>query len=140
MGKRRRPTTTKTELQNDLRKGRRAPRFGFSSGMAQRKFHGTTLKARELAGFALKEIRPPAGVFIPKHSHANAHVGFILGGGFTETFTRKTLECRPLSVSYIAPDLPHTDDFRYGVHCLVLEIDRERLAQMRDVVGLREPV
>ena len=108
--------------------------------MAQRKFHGSTLKAREVAGFALKEIRHPAGVFIPKHSHPNAHVGFILGGGFTESFTRKTLECRPLSVSYIAPDLPHTDDFRHGVHCLVFEIDRERLAEMRDVAGLREPI
>lgn len=108
--------------------------------MARRKFHGTTLNAREAAGFALKEIRHPAGVFIPKHSHANAHVGFILDGGFTETFARKTLECRPLSVSYIAPDLPHTDDFRHGVHCLVLEISPERLAQVRDVVGLREPL
>lgn len=108
--------------------------------MAQRKFHGNTLKAREVAGFALKEIRHPAGVFIPKHSHVNAHVGFILNGGFTETFRRKTLECRPLSVSYIAPDLPHTDDFRHGVHCLVLEINSARLAEMRDIVGLREPI
>jgi AraC family transcriptional regulator len=108
--------------------------------MARRKFHGTTLHAREAAGFTLKEIRHPAGVFIPKHSHANAHVGFILGGGFTETFTRKTLECRPLSVSYIAPDLAHTDDFRHGVHCLVLEISPKRLAEVRDVVGLREPI
>jgi len=108
--------------------------------MAQRKFHGTTLNACEVNGFALKEIRHRAGVFVPKHSHANAHVGFILQGGFTETFTRKTLECRPLSVSYIAPDLPHTDDFRNGVHCLVFEINPARLAQMRDVAGLREPI
>ncbi|MBA3385719.1 MAG: AraC family transcriptional regulator [Chthoniobacterales bacterium] len=107
---------------------------------SHRKFHGTTLKAREVAGFALKEIRHPAGVFIPKHSHKNAHVGFILDGGFTETFTRKTLECRPLSVSYIAPGLPHTDDFRHGVHCLVFEISSARLAQIRDLAGLEEPV
>src|ERR1051326_8998685 len=104
------------------------------------KFHGTTLKARDAAGFALKEIRHPAGVFIPKHSHENAHVGFILGGGFTETFTGKTLECRPLSVSYIAPGLPHTDDFRRGVHCLIFEISPRRLARMREIAALREPV
>jgi AraC family transcriptional regulator len=108
--------------------------------MARRKFHGLTLNTREADGFTLKEIRHPAGVFIPRHSHANAHIGFILGGGFTETFTRKTLECRPLSVSYIAPDLPHTDDFRHGVHCLVLEISPARRAELRDVVGLREPM
>jgi len=108
--------------------------------MASVRFHGTTLKSRAVNGFVLKEIRHPAGVFIPRHSHPNAHVGFILGGGFTETFTRKTLECRPLSVSYIAPDLPHTDDFRHGVHCLVFEINPARLAQLRDVAALREPV
>ena len=108
--------------------------------MASVRFHGTTLKRRESNGFTLKEIRHPAEVFIPKHSHANAHVGFILSGGFTETFTRKTLECRPLSVSYIAPGLPHTDDFRHGVHCLVLEISPARLDRMRDLAALREPV
>jgi AraC family transcriptional regulator len=108
--------------------------------MASVRFHGTTLKNRVVNGFALKEIRHPAGVFIPKHSHENAHVGFILDGGFTETFARKTLECRPLSVSYIAPDLPHTDDFRDGVHCLVFEISPARLAQIRHVAALRDPV
>src|SRR5881394_3867146 len=108
--------------------------------MASVRFHGTTLKSRVVNGFTLNEIRHPAGVFIPRHSHPNAHVGFILGGDFTETFTRKTLECRPLSVSYIAPGLPHTDDFRHGVHCLVFEIAPTRLAQLRDVVALREPI
>ncbi len=108
--------------------------------MASVRFHGTTLKTRAVNGFALREIRHPAGVFFPKHSHENAHVGFILGGGFTETFTRKTLECRPLSVSYIGPGLPHTDDFRHGVHCLVFEISPGRLAQFREVAALREPI
>ena len=91
-------------------------------------------------GFVLREIRHPAGVFIPKHSHPNAHVGFILRGGFTETFTRRTLECRPLTVSYIAPGLPHTDDFRHGVHCLVFEISPLRLAEIGEVTNLNEPL
>lgn len=104
------------------------------------KFHGTTLKSREVEGFALREIQHPPGVFIPKHSHENAHVGFILNGGFTETFTRKTLECRPLSVSYIAPGLPHTDDFRHGVHCLVFEIAPAKLGDLRSLLALDKPI
>jgi AraC family transcriptional regulator len=108
--------------------------------MASVKFHGTTLQSREVEGFALKEIQHPAGVYIPKHSHEHAHIGFILNGGFTETFTRRTLECRPLSVSYIAPGLPHTDDFRNGVHCLVVEIAPQRLERMRTLLALREPI
>lgn len=108
--------------------------------MASVKFHGKTLKSREVAGFTLKEIRHPPGVFVPRHSHPNAHVGFILDGGFTETFTRNTLECRPLSVSYIAAGLAHTDDFRHGVHCLVLEIAPDRLEDMRSLLALDEPI
>ena len=108
--------------------------------MASVRFHGTTLMNRAVPGFEFKEIQHPPGVFIPKHSHANAHIGFILKGGFTETFTRKTLECRPLSVSYIAPGLPHTDDFRHGVHCVVLEIREPRLSQMQSLAALDEPV
>lgn len=108
--------------------------------MASVRFHGTTLMSRAVPGFELKEIQHPAGVFIPKHSHRNAHIGFILNGGFTETFTRKTLECRPLSVSYIAPGLPHTDDFRHGVHCVVLEISAARLSQVRGLAALDAPV
>src|SRR3954468_6515807 len=106
--------------------------------MALVRFHGTTFKSRAVNGFSLREIRHSAGVFIPKHSHPNAHVGFILDGGFTETFTRKTLECRPLSVSYIAPGLPHTDDFRHGVHCLVFEIAAERHAELQTLLRLDE--
>ena len=98
------------------------------------------MKSREVEGFALREIRHPPGIFIPKHSHPNAHVGFILHGGFTETFTKKTLNCRPLSVSYIAPDLPHTDDFRHGVHCLVFEIAPHRLERVQGLLALRDPI
>jgi AraC family transcriptional regulator len=103
-------------------------------------FHGTTLKRREVGGFALREIQHPPGVFIPKHSHENAHVGFILNGGFTEKFARKTLECRPLSVSYLSPGLTHTDDFRHGVHCLVFEIAPQRLERMESLLALKEPI
>jgi AraC family transcriptional regulator len=107
---------------------------------AHRKFHGITLKSRRAGGFSLREIQHPPGVFIPRHSHEHAHVGFILDGGFTETFTRKTLECRPLSVSYIAPGLPHTDDFRHGVHCLVVEIAPALLERVRPLLALDEPI
>lgn len=103
-------------------------------------FHGRTLRSRAVEGFTFSEIEHPPGAYFPKHSHRNAHVGFILKGGFTETFTRRTLDCRPLSVSYIAPGLPHADDFRHGVHCLVFEVAPERLATVQTLLKLDEPV
>lgn len=104
------------------------------------KFHGNTLQRREVAGFSVREIFHPPGVFIPRHSHEHAHVGFILHGGFTETFDRWALECRPLSVSYISPGLTHTDDFRNGVRCLVFEISAERLGGVQQLLTLAEPI
>lgn len=59
---------------------------------------------------------------------------------FTETFDRKALQCRPLSVSYISPGLTHTDDFRHGVHCLVFEIAAQRLNGLRELLTLNEPI
>lgn len=102
-------------------------------------FHGRTIQNRAV-GFSLREIVHPPGVFIPRHSHEHAHVGFILQGGFTETFDRRALECRPLSVSYISPGLTHTDDFRKGVHCLVFEISPARLERVRELLALPEPI
>lgn len=104
------------------------------------KFHGNTLQRREVAGFSVREIFHPSGDFIPRHSHEHAHVGFILHGGFTESFDRRALECRPLSVSYISPGLAHTDDFRKGVHCLVFEISPERLGRVQQLLTLPEPI
>jgi len=128
---------------DNLGDGDRIAHQRFSHRMASRPhidFHGRTLKSREVAGFTVREIEHPAGVYIPKHSHKNAHVGFILHGSFTEKFAQKTLECRPLSVSYLSPGLTHTDDFRHGVHCLVFEIAPGRLERARELLALKEPV
>jgi AraC family transcriptional regulator len=103
-------------------------------------FHGNTLKSREVAGFVLRETVHEPGIIIPKHSHENAHVGFILRGVFTEKCERKVLQCKPLSVSYLAPGLAHSDDFRNRVHCLVFEIAPRRLGRVRELLTLDEPV
>jgi AraC family transcriptional regulator len=103
-------------------------------------FHGDMLSSREVAGFVLREILHGPGICIPKHAHENAHVGFIIRGVFTERCERKVLECRPLSVSYLAPGLTHSDDFRHGVHCFVFEIAPQRLQVVRQLLALDEPV
>lgn len=63
-------------------------------------FHGKTLMSRDVGGFMLRELVHEPGTRIPKHSHQRAHVAFVLRGVFTERCERKTLECRPLSVSF----------------------------------------
>lgn len=103
-------------------------------------FHGNTLMSREVDGFVLREIVHQPGVKIPKHSHERAHVGFVLRGVFTEECERKKLECKPLSVSFLAPGATHSDDFRSGAHCFVLEIAPQRLERVREHLSLNEPI
>jgi quercetin dioxygenase-like cupin family protein len=74
-------------------------------------FHGNTLTSREVAGFVLREMVHKPGVSIAKHSHQCAHAALILRGAFTERCEGITLECRPLSVSFLAPGATHSDEF-----------------------------
>lgn len=103
-------------------------------------FHGDTLKSREVAGFVLREIVHKPGVKIPKHSHERAHVAFVLRGVFAEKCERKILECKPLSVSFLAPGIMHSDDFRNGAHSFLFEIAPQRLECVREHLTLNEPV
>jgi AraC family transcriptional regulator len=106
----------------------------------QRNFHGKTLMSRDVAGFAFREMVHKPGIRIPKHSHERAHVAFVLRGVFTERCERETLECRPLSVSFLAPGLTHSDDFQNGAHCFLFEIAPPRLERVREVLPMIDPV
>jgi AraC family transcriptional regulator len=103
-------------------------------------FHGKTLTSREVAGFVLREMVHKPGVSIPKHFHKCAHVAFVLRGAFTERCERRTLECRPLSVSFLAPGITHSDDFGNEVHCLLVDIAPHRLEHLRDALPLDDPI
>jgi AraC family transcriptional regulator len=103
-------------------------------------FHGNTLVSREVAGFTLREVVHASGIKIPKHAHERAHVAFVLRGVFEEKCERKTLNCKPLSVSYLAPGLTHSDDFRNGAHSFLFEISPERLTRVRELLTLNEPL
>jgi AraC family transcriptional regulator len=103
-------------------------------------FHGNTLMSREVAGFVLREMVHKPGVSIPKHSHKRAHVAFVLRGAFTERCERTTLECRPLSVSFLAPGITHSDDFDNEVHCLLVDIAPQRLEHLSEALPLDDPV
>lgn len=103
-------------------------------------FHGNTLMNREVAGFVLREIVHQPGVKIPKHSHERAHVGFVLRGVFTEKCERKKLECKPLSVSFLAPGATHSDNFRSGAHCFVLELAPQQFKRVSEYLTLNDPI
>lgn len=99
-----------------------------------------TLMTREVSGLVLREMIHGPGISIPKHSHERAHVAFILRGVCAERCETKTLECKPLSVSFLAPGLTHSDDFGHGVHCFLVEIEPQRLERLGEALSLDEPM
>jgi AraC-like DNA-binding protein len=103
-------------------------------------FHGKILMSRDVAGFAVREMVHEPRKRIPPHGHERAHVAFVLAGIFTERCERKTLECRPLSVSFLAPGLLHSDDFPNGAHCLLLDVALECQERLGTVLPMRDPV
>lgn len=101
-------------------------------------FHTNTLMTREVSGLVLREMIHGPGISIPKHSHERAHVAFILRGVCAERCEMKTLECKPLSVSFLAPGITHSDHFGNGVHCFLVEIEPQRLDSGRRDFGTRK--
>src|SRR5579863_7145046 len=103
-------------------------------------FHGETLMTREVAGFVFREMVHPPGASIPKHCHQRAHVAFVLSGALTESCERTILECRALSVSFLAPGVTHSDAVQNPVRCLLVDIAPERFECLRQVLPLIDPI
>lgn len=104
------------------------------------RFHGRELMNRDVAGFALREVVHRNGGRVPKHSHANAHIAFVLDGVFEEVCEGKLLPCQPKSVSFLAPGMVHSDHFMGKTRSLLIELSPERLADLQTVIRLDEPV
>jgi AraC family transcriptional regulator len=105
-----------------------------------RDFSGSNLMSREVDGFVLRETVHQAGGKIAKHSHERAHLAFVLRGVVEEKCESKTLVCQPLSASFLAPGMSHSDDFGNGVHCLLVVIEPQRLERVREALPLDEPI
>jgi len=84
------------------------------------------LQSRRVWDFTLTETVYPAGLMLPKHSHARTCFSFVLKGGFTEKYGNKTRECEPLKTIYIPAGETHTDNFLgLGARTLHVEIDSQ---------------
>jgi AraC family transcriptional regulator len=112
----------------------------FTVAESRTDFNGSILANREVQGFGIREIVHKSGTKLPSHSHEHAHVAFVLRGVFTEYCEQKTLECKPLSVSFLAPGVSHSDSFPTGAHSFLLELSAQRYAQMRESLWLDEPI
>lgn len=88
-----------------------------------RDVQGTVSKSREVSGLVLTDTTFDSGQLLPRHSHQNAHFCLLLEGAFTEVCSRRTLECKPMSLSFLAAGETHLDRFHGSrTRCFIIDI------------------
>lgn len=91
------------------------------------------LRRRTCAGFVLTETLYTPHLKLPAHVHEHACFSFVLRGGFTESYGKKTRSCLPSSVIYLPPGDVHSDNFDgTGARCLHIELKAEVVERLRE--------
>jgi AraC family transcriptional regulator len=75
------------------------------------RFFGRTLRRRSVAQLTLADVVYPAGALLPSHSHERAYFCLIRRGGYTETYGRRTRDCRPMTLVFHPPGESHAQQF-----------------------------
>src|ERR1044071_6493245 len=85
--------------------------------------HGNITASREVSGFVLTDTTFAPSLRLPKHSHENAHFCLLLQGQFAERCNSGTLECKPMSVSFLSAGETHSDHFHApAVRCFIIDV------------------
>lgn len=74
-------------------------------------FFGRAVAAGEWDGVLLSETSYARGTFLPKHSHEEPYLTFVLDGAYREHVPGETRTCSARSLVVHAPGETHEDDF-----------------------------
>lgn len=101
------------------------------------RFYGKTLRRREIPGVMVSEVRFPGEVEVQPHAHARPIFNFVLSGGYTERWGRRSLELEPSALLFHSEGLVHSERFSAaGARCLTLELDPVALRLEDDLAHL----
>jgi AraC family transcriptional regulator len=93
-----------------------------------------------LAGpFTVSRTEHASNTSLALHSHPNATITIVLGGGYNETLSGVTHQLPPMSVVVKPPLTPHANrvDVR-GARCLLLELSADSVEAINAVAGVFE--
>jgi AraC family transcriptional regulator len=104
-------------------------------------FHGTVLKSSTIAGLSLTETAYASNIQLPKHSHNSAYFCYVIKGGFTEVYGKRSLDCdKSLLIFHPAGEM-HADFFHASSRCFNLKISSQWLERIQQFQStLSEPV
>lgn len=99
---------------------------------------GELVESRDLPNLRLRERVYPAGLRLPKHSHAKALLVYVIEGNVVEESEGAICRCQPGTLRYIAAGSAHANEFASETRCLIVEIEPDTLGLMRDCAVILE--
>ncbi len=92
---------------------------------------GTPAAARQVPGFRIIENHYVSGLELPRHFHENAYLSYVLEGQYTESYGGAgSATCLAGAVRYLPPGQRHSNTFRAGTRCLLVEIEPSALQRV----------
>jgi AraC family transcriptional regulator len=102
---------------------------------------GTAMAVRQVPGFRIIENHYVSGLELPRHFHENAYLSYVLEGQYSESYDgAASATCVAGAMRYLPPGQRHSNTFRAGTHCLLVEIEPaalQRVAKHTD--ALQQP-
>lgn len=94
-----------------------------------------TARQVRVPGFVLTTGRHPAGTRLPRHTHEDPTICFVLAGGFTESSGGRVADCPPGTLKLMPAGEPHSNRFdNVETRGLRIDVDRRRFDDLPEVV------
>ncbi len=84
--------------------------------------YGDIVGNTSISGFTLTETAYLPDLILPKHSHEQAYLCFVLGGRFTEVYSKHSRSCRPSTLIFHPAGEAHSDHFHTSVRCFNIQM------------------
>src|SRR5262245_18916795 len=92
---------------------------------------GETIRRQSIAGLHLTDVAYGSGTRVPNHYHNHACFCLVENGGYTESYRRKTIDCRPSQIIFRPAEELHADHFgSSGAKCFIIEFGSDWLTRI----------
>ncbi|HEX2060760.1 MAG TPA: AraC family transcriptional regulator [Thermoanaerobaculia bacterium] len=100
-------------------------------------FFGRAVAAGEWNDLLLSETYYARGAFLPRHSHEEAYLTFVLDGGYRERVQGETRTCAARTLIVHAPGEAHENDFGQGrARCLNIGVGAAFAKRLGDAANV----
>jgi len=84
---------------------------------------GETLRLRNIGPFTLRENLYASGTVLPRHSHPQAYITFVIEGAFRERYAARAITCRTGMLRYLPAGEQHENEIQTRSRCLHVSSD-----------------